>query len=209
MKKNIPIKFWNWLYNERKQFVYKLLSNDENLNKEKIFLNFTRHTPTVISHGPAGLNGSVKGIGFIPKDEYISEVLEKYLPHIEQGYSEGYSDRGLKILSETVFSEDFRDKIDDKKLISLELVKEHSYENISDNNEAVLLFYQPPVISYEVRCRCQIHEDGTIHKFVNAQHDIYHSPNMDSWKNKPAYLFEILEIYDNSATKKGFGTKIY
>jgi hypothetical protein len=44
---------------------------------------------------------------------------------------------------------------------------------------------------------------------LNAQHDLYHRPNPDGWKDRPAYIFVIDEIFDNSVTPKGFGKKIF
>ena len=31
---------------------------------------------------------------------------------------------------------------------------------------------------------------------------------MELWKTQPEYIFRIEEIYDNSATKNGFGAKL-
>ena len=47
------------------------------------------------------------------------------------------------------------------------------------------------------------------HRLINAQHDVYHQPHVESWTNRPAYIFIIDEIYDNSATDEGFGNHIY
>ena len=76
------------------------------------------------------------------------------------------------------------------------------------NKEATYIFYQPPMISYELRGKITIDDDGIYKKFVNAQHDVYHFPKMDKWDNRPALIFHIEEIFDNSAGKNGFGTKL-
>jgi len=204
----LPDEFINWIYKGRAQLVKNQLEG-KMLEPAKMFLGFTRHTPTVISHGPAGLNGSVKGVGFIPKPEYIEEVLKDYMEHINAGWREGYSTEGLKLLVKHIYGEGCADRIDFTKLVSLELAMKHSWENIKSNGEATLLFYQPPVVSYEVRCRVEIHTSGLIHKYTNAQHDVFHKPNVERWPQRPAYLFHILEIYDNSNTGTGFGRKIY
>ena len=47
-----------------------------------------------------------------------------------------------------------------------------------------------------------------IQQFINAQHDVYHAPNIERWVTRPAYKFNIEEIFDNSANKNGFGTQI-
>ena len=45
-------------------------------------------------------------------------------------------------------------------------------------------------------------------QFVNAQHDVYHRPDKSRWLKYPAYVFDIEEVYDNSASREGFGTKL-
>jgi hypothetical protein len=62
----LPEKFQKWAYDERAQMVRKMASG-ESVQPDTLFLGFTRHNPTFISHGPEGLNGSIKGVGFLPK----------------------------------------------------------------------------------------------------------------------------------------------
>lgn len=204
----IPKKFIDWAYHQRAKIVRRQASG-EDVPHHEIFLGFTRHTPTVISDGPAGLNGSVKGVGFIPKREYIDEILQKYILHINSPLDESYSQRGLTLLAELVWGEGKEEIIDFDFVGTLELAKAHTWANLCENPQATLLFYEPPMISFEVRCEVEIHENGIIHDFLNAQHDVYHHPNPPSWKNKPAYLFRIKEIFDNSVGKNAFGKKIY
>jgi len=90
----------------------------------------------------------------------------------------------------------------------MELAKKHSWENFNDNKNITLSFFEPPVIHYELRGKIEIVNDGILHKLVNAQHDVYHQPNPDRWPNRPVYIVHIEEIFDNSATKAGFGTKM-
>ena len=92
-------RFFNWAYRTRGNTV-KALAEGQKMAPEKIFLSFTSHDPVFISNGPAGLNGSVKGIGFIPKEEYLEEALAAYIEHIKtyDPSDKTYSDRGLKLL---------------------------------------------------------------------------------------------------------------
>ena len=176
----------------------------------EIFLGFCRHTPAVVSYGPAGLNASIKGVGFIPKTEFLLETVDAYQKHIEQGWQEGYSDDGLRLLMKLLYREDCQARIDFLRFGTLELARDHTWVNLQANPQATLLFYQPPMISFEVRGKVEIHKEGSIyHRLLNAQHDVYHIPNPERWKDKPAYIFTIEEIFDNSATSKGFGKPIY
>ena len=45
-------------------------------------------------------------------------------------------------------------------------------------------------------------------QFINAQHDVYHAPNMDRWLGRPAYVFKVEDIYDKGVSEEGFGTKL-
>lgn len=204
----IPDKFIEWCYRGRRELIRKMVDG-EKLSKEALFLGFTRHSPTIVTHGKAGPNGSVKGVGFVPKPEYMESLLSRYMAHIESGVSNGYSKQGLDILLETIYGPQGEEMIDFTKLATLELAKGHTWLNIRDNNEVSMVFFEPPVVSFEVRALALVHQHGVYHEFVNAQHDVYHGPDRKSWNEKPAYIFEFCEIYDNSATKGGFGTLIY
>ena len=209
-------KFFDWAFDTRAKNVIRL-SEGEMISPEKMFLSFCSHEPAFVSYGPAGLNASVKGVGFLPKDEYLEETLEIYLKHIAT-YEPGdktYGQRGLKILIDQMYGEEARKRVDFTKLGSLEMAKRQSWENYQVNKEAALIFHQPPMISYKLKGKVEIYDEMTSGKrelyqqFINAQHDMYHNPvGMDKWKEQPAYIFRIEEIYDNSATKEGFGARL-
>ncbi len=208
-ERTIPEKFIRWIYHGRARLVRRQ-AEEGDVPRNELFLGFTRHNPAVVSHGPAGLNASIKGVGFIPKEEYLQETLDAYMSHINTGWREGYSEEGLRLLLHMLYCEGCEERIDFTKMGSLELALDHSWANLRADPTVTLLFYQPPVISYEVRGKVEIHETGSIyHQLINAQHDVYHRPHQDRWPRRPAYVFLIEEIYDNSATKEGFGKRIY
>ena len=203
---DMPSSFYKWAYGRRADMVRRLASG-EKVDPSKMFLSFTTHCPTFISDGPAGLNASVKGIGWLPRKEYMQETLDAYLKHIETGWREGYSDDGLKLLVDLLYGEGCEKRIDFTVMSSMELAKKHSWENFNAGNAVTLSFFEPPVIHYEVRGKIDIVHDGMLHKLVNAQHDVYHQPHPERWESRPVYIVHIEEIFDNSATKSGFGTR--
>lgn len=75
-------RFLEWAYKTRGEAV-KSLATGKMLSKEQMFLSFMSHNPVFISNGVRGLNGAVKGIGFIPKEEYLSQALKEYKEHIK------------------------------------------------------------------------------------------------------------------------------
>jgi hypothetical protein len=204
----IPEAFLNWAYGGRAALIRRQ-AEGERVAPHEIFLGFTRHNPAVVSYGPAGLNASIKGVGYVPKAEYVQETLDAYLEHIERGWRDGYSEEGLRLLMRLLYGDGCQERIDFTRLGSLELARHHTWDNLRANPSVTLLFYQPPSVSFEVRGRAEIHEAGSIyHRLINAQHDIYHQPHPEGWPKRAAYLFAIEEIYDNSATREGFGKRI-
>jgi len=204
---SIPEAFIRWAYDGRAELVRARAAGEE-MSRDRFFLGFTRHSPALVSYGPAGLNASIKGVGFLPREEYLAETLEAYLAHIRRGWREGYQQEGLALLLRTVWGEGCKARIDFARLVTLELAGKHSYTNIQENPQVTVLYYQPPVVSYEVRGVAQIVREGPIHTFVNAQHDVYHQPHPELWSERPAYVITIQEIWDNSNTREGFGTRI-
>ncbi len=201
--------FFKWSFETRAKNVMAIY-NKEDISRDRLFLNFTSHNPALITNGPGGLNGSIKGIGYVPKPEYLEEIFEKYMEHINSydGDDEAYSQRGLALLVKELYNDDVRHRIDFSLLTTLEMAKNHTWENVQANNEATYIFYQPPVISYELRGKVEIDDDGIYKKFVNAQHDVYHAPNIERWVTRPALVFHIEEVYNNSVSKQGFGKQM-
>ena len=205
----IPEAFINWAYRGRADLIRRQ-AEGQAVAPHEIYLGFTRHNPSVVSHGPAGLNASIKGVGYIPRPEYLDETLDAYLAHIRRGWHDGYGLEGLQLLMRTLYGDGCRERIDFTRLGSLELALDHTWTNLRADPTVTLLFYQPPAISYEVRGRAEIHEQGSRHHLLlNAQHDVDHDPHPERWPKRPAYIFTIDEIYDNSVTKEGFGRRIY
>lgn len=212
---NTARRFFDWAYKTRAKNVEKLYHH-ENVSMESMFLSFCSHEPAFISYGPAGLNASVKGVGFLPKDEYLEDILKIYLEHIMTYKPDDptYSERGLELLLKYLYSDEAKKYIDFTKIGSLEMAKKQTWQNYQANKEACLIFHQPPMISYKLKGKVEIYDENISHKreiyqqFINAQHDMYHTPDMSRWLSYPAYIFRIEEIYDNSATENGFGKKL-
>jgi len=209
MPQEIPALFLKWAYEGRAALIRRQ-AEGEAVPAHEIFLGFTRHNPAVISHCSGGLNGSIKGVGFVPKPPYLDETINAYLAHINLGWRDGYSQEGLQLLLRLLYSPGCAKRLDFTVLGSLELAQKHSYVNLQENKAVTLLFYQPPAVSFEVRGWAEVHHQGSkYHLLINAQHDVYHKPNPARWPERPAYLFHLTDIWDNSSTPQGFGTKIY
>jgi len=207
MSNPLPDSFYSWAYRGRAEMVHRMQEGQE-VAREQVFLNFTRHCPTLITGGPAGLNGAVKGVGFVPKPRHLSRTIDAYRKHIESGWHEGYPDEGLQLLTKHIWSDEAAQRLDFSRLVTLEMAHGHTWANLQQDPRVTLVYFQPPRISFEVRGRVQIHTEGRYHTFTNAQHDVYHRPDTDRWPERPAYLITIEKIFDNSASSEGFGTRV-
>ena len=196
----IPDDFVEYAFRVRRKTIEKVLSGE--VEKEEFFLGFTRHTPAVISYGPAGVNGSIKGVGFVHKRRYLEDTIEEL-----KGFSAEDTKEALQFLIKRIYVED---KVDFTRLSTLEIARKHSWINFGQNPQASILFYTPPSKSYEVRAEVEIHEQGLYWEYVNLVHDVYHMVKEEKERDRkktPAYIFIITEIYNNSPEKMGI--KIY
>ncbi len=198
--RTIPEEFINYAFEERVELIEKMLKGKFD---DSILIGFTRHNAAIITSGSAGLNGSIKGVGFIHKDEILPDTIEKMREELQSEYN---PTKAGKFLLDEIYQ---RDKIDFTKLISLELARKHTWQNLTEGKkEATILFFTPPSTSYEVRCRVEIHTKDLIWEYANSLHDIFHRPEKPrDWRKTPAYLFKIREIYNNSEDK--MGVRIY
>ena len=199
-EKTLPEEFIQRIFRERVSTIRRMIRKE--LSDKELYVAFLRHTPIMATDGIAGVNAAVKGVGFVVKDDLLPETLSNLKEIIENNPSK---EDALKFLLENLYVEG---KLDFRKLSSLELAKKHTYQNLSENKQAVLLFFIPPITSYEVRCKVEIHLNGLYHEYVNAVHDLFHKPKTKrDWSKTPAYIFNIEKIYNNSADK--MGVKIY
>jgi len=231
----LPRKFLNWNYFPRRKLIQNILENKIE-NPAKFFLEFTRHNPTLCTaaevNGKIIVNGKIVGIGYVPLKERIPECLRIFREHIKisdekyekvkgdrkelQKLYREHADRGLRLLLDHIYvSEDKAfETIDFEKMATIELAKrlpqssKHTWDLIQKNKYVCLVFFQPPSISYEIRGVAEIREEGDYHEIVNLIHDCYHYTPPDARKDRPVYLINVLEVYDNSASPSGFGTKI-
>ena len=196
----MPEEFIRYAFEERIEGIKRLLSGKFG---PEVLISFTRHNAAIITCGPAGANGSIKGVGFIHRAELLTETLEKMKEELRRPYNPLSAGR---FLLEEIY---VKDRVDFTKLVSLELAKKHTWKNLTEGRkEATILFFTPPSTSYEVRCNVEIHEDGPVWEYTNTLHDIFHRPKKPrDWSRTPAYLFKIREIYDKGEDK--MGVRIY
>jgi len=229
----LPREFIQWNYFARRELLRRILEGQIQ-DPSRIPMEFTRHNPTLCTAAPSPdgsieVNGKVIGVGYVPRRVFLGEtirLLEEHLRVTDEAYTAGdadkktlfteHAERGLRLLLHLIYLEPgvAEERIDFEKLASIELAfrlphsSKHTWSILQRSRKACLVFYQPPSVSFEVRCSVSIHLDDEYHKLVNLVHDAYHYTPPNRRADRPVYLFHVEEVFDNSPTPEGFGRKI-
>jgi len=233
----LPEKFIQWNYFPRVKSLKEMVQQQAMRDMNRFFLESTRHNPALCTafrgeDGSVSVNAKIVGIGYVVKEKYIDDATKAFSEHVKYGdelfrnpkesqRSEAvreYQRRGVQLFLEHLYFEDLEqaeEQIDFSKMSTVELAlskpysSKHTWQVVQHNLNACLLFYQPPSVSFEIRGRIEIHEDDVYHEFVNLVHDSFHyEPPETRKERRPVYIFRVEEVYDNSATPTGFGTRI-
>jgi hypothetical protein len=204
----------------------------------RFFLESVRHNPALCTAcvgegGEVFVNAKIVGVGYVVKEKHLGRAVEAFGRHVEHGdalfgsaVNEVQKDRAAKEYQkeaassflEHLYFENVREaeeRVDFCKMSTIELAlskagsSKHTWRNVQQNAGACLLFYQPPSISFEVRGKVEIHENDLLHRFVNLVHDSFHYVHQKKREvRRPVYIFSVEEVFDNSASPSGFGTRI-
>lgn len=231
----LPQRFLEWNYYPRRRLVKNMLVGGAE-RPEKVFLEFTRHNPALITgayvDGRVVVNGKIVGCGYVLREEYLDEAIEAFQEHLERSdrmYEESggekrrlsrlyeeHAKRGAELLLRYIYlpRERAPEVVDFEKLATVELAKrvpwsaKHTWRIVQLNRSASLLFFQPPSISFEVKGHLTVHVDDKYHRFVTLVHDAYHYTPPEERGDRPVYILHVEEVFDKSATRSGFGRKI-
>lgn len=207
MDSTLPQKFINDYFLLRRLFVKKIVESKSVKEIRNLMYEVSPLlSPMVATYGPAGLNNAPFMLTFVPKEEYLEDVLSALEAEITRP-----SKLSIKTVAElllrTVYNPDI---VDLSKLASHLMNKGHTYVNVKATGEATIGILIPPDKgAYELRCKAEIIEDGPIYRYVNIVHDLMHvAPHGGGGHGWcPAIIFTIKEIYDNHY--KVLGKKIY
>lgn len=174
------------------------------------------HSGMVASYGERrkdslfSLNNAVKGIGFVPKKDYIKDMIK----YMEDTFESNMNVK-LEFLKK-IYKEP--EKLNKKIQSSLELYttkdfETHTFLNLMTNPVATIVFLDIP--SYEIRTIVKlIHpEDNNANdyekdcvRYINLIHSYFHG-KFD--KDFIGLIFYVIEVFDNTpGRKKGLGKKL-
>ncbi|MCS7175228.1 hypothetical protein [Pseudothermotoga sp.] len=202
--------FFNWQIQTRTKSL-KIF-----LGLEKGVPNFSPHTvvmSTFSKEGEFPINSCIKGLGLVPKQEYLEELANKAINLIEmarqKGVNETFKERVQFLLDLYEKPEIFDRRI----LSSIEMFYKNSYRNVLKDPRATLLFYDQ-MSGYSVMFNVVVElvpRGDTFYKYVTAVHDLFHvpkDPNVKIDRYEYVYRFWPIEAYDKTPGPKA-SSKIF
>ena len=234
----LPEQFLKWNYYPRRDSAKQFLEGKYEQNMDRFFLESTRHNPALCTacsrpDGSMFVNAKIVGVGYVLKEARLSAAIEAFKQHSEEGdkrFTEAGTDKtkldeamrqyqreAMFMLMEYLYppKEEDHTFVDFTKLSTMELAKnkplssKHTWSVVQSNRTACLLFYRPPNITFELHGYLDIHTNGSYYEFVNAVHDAFHYvPPEKRRTERPVYIFNIEEVYDNAPTPNAYGTRI-
>jgi len=187
----------------------------------EVFLGLTRNNPAVVTCDKNGKpNGSIKSVGFHPKDNFLEEAIRDYDIYLSWRWEEIKKKRGndyegagwlysphpdfiipgLRQSLKNLYlpKEEAEQKIDFEKLGTLEGFFKTTWDNVKENKKAAIVYYYPPGTHFQVNCTVEIQKSGLVREFINRAACVAHGENPAKWPKHPAYIFHVEEVVDKS-----------
>lgn len=196
--------FYNWQLQTRSKGL-KIF-----LGLEKGAPNFSPHTVVMSTYSEDTefpVNSCIKGLGLVPKDEYIEDLAKKAMDLIqlarEKGINETFRERVQFLLN----LYDNPDLFNKSVLSSIEMYYKKSYQNVLKDPRATLLFYDQ-MTGYSIMFNVVVElipRTDPFYKYVTAVHDLFHVPKDPSVRTDRyefAYRFWPIEAYDKTPGPK-------
>ncbi len=197
---SLPGKYIDWIDQGRKGMYDKILGKSESVRF------FAQHLPVIVTYSESNIfpfNCSNKGIGFIPKKEYLSEFIDLFQETLHNTRGKPWQksiEERVNAISKFYFD---HEKIDHRAMTSLEIFEKNTYQNLSQTPLASLLFTgdAPDYISFQLNCAVEvIGQDDPRHTFIMLARTMfeYDSFHIAQPQFPYAYIFWISEITDKS-----------
>ncbi len=196
----LPERFVDWIDEGRRGMYGRLRGNEENVNF------FSQHLPVLVTYTPGSVfpfNCGNKGVGFLPKSEYLEEYTKLYRETMEKTRGIPWKD-SLQQRLETVSRFNFNhDVIDYRCLTSLEIFEKRTFSNLCQNPLASLHYTGncPSYTSFQLNCGVDIiGQDDPRHTFIMLSRIMfeYDSFHITQPQFPYAYLFWISEVQDKT-----------
>jgi len=197
----LPQQCIDWIHQGRKAMYQKIL--DEDFGSIRFF---PQHLPVVVTYSAGKrfpFNCGNKGVGFIPKDEFLQESIELFEETHQRTrnrpWRESLKERVRAVAS---FYLD-QDKIDHRAMATLEIFERTTFENLKATPLASLLFtgHLPDYTSFQLNCAVEVvGEDDPRHTFIKLSRTMFEYDNFHITQPQfqYAYIFWISEVADKT-----------
>jgi hypothetical protein len=198
--RELPKKMVQWI-NDGRKTVYRQISDMQ----PKINF-FPGHLPVVTTfnaHTSFPFNSANKGVGFIPRAEY----LEEYIQLFQQAINGGRSELWKKSIRERVAAASKfyfnRDIIDYRCLGTLEIFEKQTFANITEMPLASLLYTGtfPSYMSFQVNCGIEIIDKNDLrYMFIMLSRLLFEYDGFHITQNDYpyAYIFWVSEVIEKT-----------
>ena len=166
----------------------------------------SHHLPVITTYTEGELfpfNSANKGIGFLPKTQYLQEYIDLFEEVHERTrnrpWKESLRER-VKAASKFYFA---REKIDYRVLTTLEIFERQTFQNLQRTPTASLLYtgVSPDWVSFQVNAAVEIiPQEDLRHTFIMRVRTLFESEAFHIYQPQfpYAYLFWICEVRDKS-----------
>lgn len=196
----LPAKYADWLAAGRQRLYDGLLGGVCPVRF------FSQHLPVLVTQGEGSVfpfNCCHKGVGLIPKEEYLCEFIELFRTTLAKAESRPWQEslhQRIQAASKFHFS---RDKIDYRAMSTLEIFQRQTFQNLRRVPLASLLFSgdAPDYVSFQLNCTVEILEPGEPrHTFVMLARRLfeYDSFHLTQRHFPHAYIFWISDVLDKT-----------
>ncbi len=166
----------------------------------------SHHLPVITTYTEGELfpfNSANKGIGFLPKPQYLNEYIDLFEEVHERTrnrpWKESLRER-VKAASQFYFA---REKIDYRVLTTLEIFERQTFQNLQHTATASMLYtgVSPDWVSFQVNAAVEIiPQEDLRHTFIMRVRTLFESEAFHIYQPQfpYAYLFWICEVRDKS-----------
>jgi hypothetical protein len=200
----IPSNFLEWLASSRIKFLNDMLEG-------RPMRYFSAHLPVMATwrqSDPYPVNMTVKGIGLIPKDEYLQDYTDMFEAAIAEARTESWQESLPKRIE--VMNTLYRDPCNFNPAVlgGLEIFEGKAFENLRDNPNASLLYvgmaHSPHgmrYISFQVNGYVELLEKGNpCYRFLLASRKLFEFEKFHLYQpDYPfGYLIRVAEVRDKA-----------
>ena len=196
----LPGHLIDWMEEGRRGMYNRLKGKEDSVEF------FSQHLPVLVTQSLNSVfpfNCGNKGVGFLPKEEYLEEYIERYRETMERTRGIAWED-SLEQRLETVAEFNFnREVIDYRCLTSLEIFEKRTFNNLIQLPLASLHYtgHCPSYTSFQLNCGVEIAgQDDPRHTFIMLSRTMfeYDSFHIAQPQFPYAYLFWISEVQDKT-----------